>query len=166
MALLEAGRLRADPYRHLADDAPLPATAPVLVSLERLLRDSAALRAHDAPLGVLLPPDADPQVLRPMLDRLALVALQLRKSRDGRAFTQARRLRETLGFTGELRMVGHVLPDHYAFLLRLGVSTVEVSEGTDVAVWEASKRVIPIAYQAAVSSEAPLSLLRRRLTPA
>jgi uncharacterized protein (DUF934 family) len=159
MALLENGTLRADPFLRVPDEDALPDGTPALLSLARLLRE--ALRGR-APTGVELPPDADPAALAPLLGGLALVVLRLPKHRDGRAFSQARALREKLGFRGEIRATGHVLPDQYPLLLRCGVTTVEVPEDADTAVWEAARRVIPIAYQAAAGAEAPLSLLRRR----
>jgi len=164
MPLLEDGRLVADRWVAVADDADLPAAWPVLVGLDRLSRDAALLEARTAPLGVALPNDVDPERIANWLPRLSLIALKLPKSRDGRAFTQARKLRERLGFTGEIRASGHVLPDLYLFLLRCGVTTVEVPEGTDPAVWDAARRVIPTAYQPGVAGDAPLGLLRRRLT--
>ena len=48
-------------------------------------------------------------------------------------------------------------------LLRCGFSTVEVPEGTDPAVWDAARKVVDIGYQPALTPDAPLSLLRRRL---
>ncbi|MGG5821116.1 DUF934 domain-containing protein [Falsiroseomonas sp. HW251] len=166
MPLLEAGALRPDEFRSVADDEALP-DGPSLVSLERLLRDAPALAARNAPLGVVLPSDADPAVLEPLLDRLSLVALRFPKARDGRAFTQARALRERHGFAGEIRATGHVLPDQYAFLLRCGVTTVEVPDGTDAAVWARALQFIPIAYQAAVAGDGDaLGPLRRRVAVA
>ena len=164
MPLLEAGALRPDPWIAVADDQVLPDGAPVLVSLDRLIREAPGLAGRNAPLGVVLPNDADPASLAPLLDRLSLVALRFPKHRDGRAFTQARALRERHGFAGEIRATGHVLPDQYAFLLRCGVTTVEVPEGTDAATWERSAHVVPVAYQAAVAGDAgALGLLRRHV---
>lgn len=163
MPLLENGRLVPDAWVAVADDAPLPEAVPALLGLDRLLREEAALIGRNAPVGVVLPPEADPARIAPLLGRLSLVALLLPKHKDGRAFTQARRLRERHGYTGEIRATGHVLPDQYLFLLRCGVTTVEVPEGTDPAVWDAARRVIPIAYQPAVAGDEPLGLLHRRL---
>ncbi|WP_270938658.1 DUF934 domain-containing protein [Falsiroseomonas oryzae] len=164
MPLLEAGALRPDPFVAVADDASLPAPAPVLVSLARLLREAAPLRARNAALGVVLPNDVDPAVLAPLLDRLALVALCFPKHRDGRAFTQARSLRERHGFAGGIRATGHVLPDQYAFLLRCGVTAIELPEGADAAAWDRARQAIPLAYQPAVAGDAaPLGLLRRHV---
>ena len=162
MLLLEDGRLRPDDWTSVEDDAPLP-DGPAIVSLARLRAEAATLAGRNAPLGVALTPDAQPEEIAPFLDRLALVALRLPKAKDGRAFTQARSLREHHGFRGEIRATGHVLPDHHAMLLRCGVSSIEVAEGTDAATWARSRDVVRIGYQAAQSADRPLSLLRRKL---
>lgn len=165
MPLLEHGRPVADPWTAVADDAPLPEGAPALVTLARLLADAPALVARNAPLGVVLPNDADPAAIAQVLDRLSLVALRLPKHKDGRAFTQARSLREHHGFAGEIRATGHILPDQHAALLRCGVSTVQVPEGADLGAWQRALRAHLVAYQPAVAGDGgPLGLLRRHVT--
>ncbi len=158
MPLLEDGRLVPDAWISAADDAPLPEGA-VIVPLERLA-EAATL---DAPLGVSIGNDVRVEALAPWLPRLALVQVVLPKSKDGRAFSQVRALREYHGFRGEIRVAGHVIPDHYAMLLRCGASTVVVPEGSDPAVWQACRHVVGIAYQHAQSAETPLALLRRKV---
>lgn len=158
MPLLDAGRLVPDAYLRIADDAALP-DAPAIVSLARLPQ----VEAHRTPLGVALPPEVPAATLAPFLPRLALVVLTLPKFRDGRAFSQARALRERYGFTGEIRAGGHVIPDQYLALLRCGVSTVELPDGADPAPWEAARHILGIAYQPSLIPDAPLSLLRRKL---
>ncbi len=162
MPLLEHGRPVPDPWIVVADDAPLPEGSPALVTFARLLAEVPALAGRNARLGMALPNDADPAVLAPLLDCLSLVALRFPKPRDGRAFSQARALRERHGFAGEIRATGHVLPDQHAFLLRCGVTSVEIPDGADPADWERALHVIPLAYQPAVAGDAaPLGLLRR-----
>ena len=162
MPLLENGRIAEDPWQVVADDAPLP-DAPAIISLERLQREAAALAGRNAPLGVAIGNEVNPDALAPFLPRLALVQVQLPKPRDGRAFTQVRALREYHGFGGEIRVVGHVIADHYAMLLRCGASSVVVPEGASPAVWEASRKVVGIAYQHAQGASQPLALLRRKV---
>jgi len=158
MALLEHGRLLPDRYARIADDAPV--TGAAIIGLARLKAEPALLGGE---IGVELPNDADPADLAPFLDRLALVVLHWPKHRDGRAFTQARALRE-VGFGGAIRATGHLLPDQYAFLLRCGVTSVELPETADPSAWQAALRTIPLAYQPAVIGDAePLGLLRRHL---
>ncbi|WP_043341591.1 DUF934 domain-containing protein [Belnapia moabensis] len=162
MPLLEDGRLRPDDWTHVEDEAPLP-EGPAIVSLARLRAEAASLAGRNAPLGVALPPETQPEEIAPFLDRLALIAVKMPKSKDGRAFTQIRALREHHGFAGEIRAAGHILPDQYAMLLRCGVTTVEVPEGTKPETWARSRDTIRIAYQAAQGADRPLSLLRRKL---
>lgn len=152
MALLEHS---ADGYALVADDAPLP-DAPAIVSAARL--PEAAGR--NTPLGVALAPDESADLVASYLPHLALVQVTLPGSKDGRAFTQIRSLREYHHFRGEIRVAGHVIPDHYAKLLRCGASTVLVPDGTDHAAWERARGVVDIAYQGA---GAPLGGLRRRV---
>ena len=66
--------------------------------------------------GVLWPNDRDVAELAPYLDRLALVALAFPNFKDGRAYSQARILRERHRFRGELRATGQVLRDQFLFL--------------------------------------------------
>lgn len=61
-------------------------------------------------------------------DRLAaarLVVLNFPKFTDGRAYSQARLLRERLGYKGGLRATGAVLRDQLPFLLRCGFDSFE-----------------------------------------
>jgi uncharacterized protein (DUF934 family) len=160
MPLLENGRLVADEWVRVANDAPLP-EAPAILSLARLR--SEELSGRNAPVGLALDPATQPEEIADLLPRLSLVTVTLPKSKDGRAFTQARALREHFGFRGEIRATGHVLPDQYRMLQRCGVSTVELPEGADAAQWERSRDLVDIAYQPALEEGSALGLRRRRL---
>jgi uncharacterized protein (DUF934 family) len=54
------------------------------------------------------------------LSGVAVVELQFPKFTDGRAFSQARLLRQRLGFAGEIRATGDVLIDQLQMLQRCG----------------------------------------------
>jgi len=61
-------------------------------------------------------------------DKLAgikLVVLHFPKFTDGRAYSQARMLRERLGYSGGLRATGAVFLDQLPFLLRCGFDSFE-----------------------------------------
>lgn len=158
--LLDAGRPIPDRFVTVADAAAVP-DAPALIPLARLLREADALAGRNAELGVLVPSATSAVALAPWLDRLSLIAIEFPKFRDGRGFTIARTLRERFGFAGEIRAVGHVLPDQYGHALRCGVSTVELRDDADLAAWQAALTAFRVAYQADVSGSAPLSGLRR-----
>ena len=166
MPLLEAGKPIADEYVRVEDEAPLPEAAPVIIGFARLERDAAALAGRNAKLGVIVPQGLDPEKLAPYLDRLALVVVQFPKFRDGRGFTTTRILRERYGYMGEIRAVGHILPDQYQLLRRIGVTSVEVPEGADPKRWQEAMSLYHIAYQASRGEDTPLAQLRRRLAVA
>ena len=156
MLLLEADTIAADPWSGIADDAPLPA-GPALVSLARL----PGLAAHPAGLGVEVAGATQAADLAPLLDRVSLVAIRFAIFRDGRGFTLARLLRERHGFAGEIRAIGHVLPDQHAFLRSCGFSTVALAEGTDIAPWVAALSHFQAAYQPSLTTGARLGGMRR-----
>ena len=162
MALLEAaGRAVENIWTNVDDDAPLP-EGPALISFARLERDKDALSGRDAPLGVSVSSKTKAEDLAPYLDRVSLVAIQFPVSKDGRGFTIARTLRERFGYKGELRAIGHILPDQYVHLLRVGMTNVEIPDGTE-ARWREALGFYDVAYQPAITDDHPLSLLRRRL---
>lgn len=157
MPLLEAGHPVADRFVSVADDAPLP-DAPALIPLARIASVDAG---RNAELGVQVHSTTAPEDIAPYLDRVTLVAIEFPKFRDGRGFTIARTLRERYGYTGEIRAVGHFLPDQYSQLLRCGFTSALVPEGADLAPWQAALRVVKLAYQADVSGSSVVSGLRR-----
>jgi uncharacterized protein (DUF934 family) len=162
MPLLETGRIVNDPWQKLTDDAALP-SGPCILSLGRLQQDVAVRTAPHPRLGVALPIDQSAEVLAPYLDRLSLVAVSFPTFRDGRGFTQARSLREHLAFAGEIRATGNILPDQFAFLLRCGITTVEMQDGADIAAWQKAADRFSLAYQPSVIEEPLLSGLRRMM---
>jgi phosphoadenosine phosphosulfate reductase len=84
------------------------------------------------------------------------IAIAFPSFTDGRGFSLARLLRERHGFKGELRAVGHLIPDHGQFLLRSGFDTAEITDPEAVSVWKASLERIRHNYQPAVRNELPL----------
>ncbi|MCG6204915.1 DUF934 domain-containing protein [Rhodopseudomonas sp. HC1] len=131
MPLVKNGQIVADEFVTVADDAELPADGAVLMSAARFLADAETLSKVNRPLGVAWPNNRDVAELEPWLDRLALITLVYPNFRDGRAHSQARRLREIYGYRGELRATGQVLRDQFTFLLRNGFDAFDVKKDAD-----------------------------------
>lgn len=162
MPLLENGQIIQDTWQIAVEGETLP-TGNVLVPLARLSEGLG--RNTDAQLGVVLTSADEVETLRDALPRLDVIALTFPVFRDGRPFTQARALREHLHFKGEIRAGGHVLPDQYEFLLRCGVTAIDLPEGADPAVWQRAHEAFTVAYQPSILNEqAEGFALRRRLT--
>jgi uncharacterized protein (DUF934 family) len=160
MPLIRDGRVIDDPYLRVTGDAPIPEGAAVLAPADRLLADFDALAARAGALGVIWPNSRNVAELAPYLDRLALVALVFPNFRDGRAYSQARILRERLGFAGELRATGEVLRDQFLFLQRAGFDAFEVAKPRDAQAFTDSIKRYSVFYQPATDRRAPA--LRQR----
>ncbi len=96
-----------------------------------------------------------------LFDTLGLAFLWLG---HGRAFSQARLIRERFGFDGEIRARGPVIADQYIYLLRCGVDAVEVPEDTVVETWLRNARRFSAVYQPAADDRVP-AYRRRHLAP-
>ena len=160
MSVLKNGLVVADPWQALADDAPAPVDGAVLVGLARWRRDRETLRASALRLGVRLAAAESPAAIAGDLGRLELVAIEFPAFTDGRGFSHARRLRERHGFRGELRAVGRLLCDQYAFLRRCGFDAVELTDAA-AAAWIAAARRISVVYQPA--ADGVQAVVRRRM---
>ena len=55
------------------------------------------------------------------------------------------------------------LPDQYAFLLRCGITTVEMQDGADPAAWQKAADRFSFGYRPSVLKEPVLSGLRRTI---
>ncbi|HYF41000.1 MAG TPA: DUF934 domain-containing protein [Ramlibacter sp.] len=75
--------------------------------------------------------DADP--LAAELEGVDRIELHFPKFTDGRAFTQARLLRQRRGFQGDIRATGDVLVDQLVQMWRVGFSSAVLKEGKDPA---------------------------------
>jgi uncharacterized protein (DUF934 family) len=80
--------------------------------------------ALEAPALTLANTD-DVAQLGARLDGVKLIVLSFPKFTDGRAYSQARLLRERLGYRGELRATGAVFLDQLPFMLRCGFDSFE-----------------------------------------
>jgi len=161
MPLVKRGRVVEDPYLRVVDDAPIRDGAAVIVPAARFLADTAELTRRGAPTGLIWPNDRKVAELAPWLDRLALIALTFPNFRDGRAYTQARQLRERYGFRGELRATGEVLRDQFLFLVRAGFDSLEVKKAADAAAYAEAVGRYSVFYHPSANGFAPAQ--RRRL---
>jgi len=163
MPLVKQGHVVDDRYVRVLDDAPIPEGVPVIVTAERFLADAAELAARDAPVGVVWPNNRKVAELEPWLHQLALIALVFPKFRDGRAYSQARLLRERYGFQGELRATGEILRDQFLFLIRAGFDSLEVTKAADADAFADAVSTFSVFYQP--STDGRLAVRRRRLRP-
>ena len=161
MPLVKGGQIADDIFVHVADGAELPADGAILVTAARFLEGPEALLAREGKLGVIWPNNRDVDDLAPHLDRLAAVALVFPNFRDGRAYSQARLLRERFSYRGELRATGQVLRDQFVFMLRAGFDAFEVKKVADAEAFALTARRYSVFYQP--TGDGRVTALHRRM---
>ena len=163
MPLIKDGAEIEDAWSFVEGDADVPATGCVTVSLARLVKDTDALLARNTQVGVRLEPADDPHDLEPFLDRLGLIEVSFPKYTDGRGYSQAQLLRRRLGYTGELRAIGHVLTDQILYMNRSGFDAYSTSRANLSSVKKALQEYAAF-YQPAADGTS--SVFARRHTKA
>jgi uncharacterized protein (DUF934 family) len=165
MALLErkgdGAVILEDRFERVADDAALPESGAVLVSLGRFAAEKDTLLSRDAELGVWLQSSESPVAIAKDLDRIALVALDFPIFSDGRAYSSARILRERYGYKGELRAIGDVLCEQLTFMLRSGFETFEMQSATALDEFNSVVTEVRVVYQPTADGRA--TAIDRRL---
>ena len=162
MPLVKGGKIIDDAFAHVADDGELPQQAAILVTAKRFLADPDGLLGRPGvKLGVIWPNNQDVDALVPYLDRLAAVALVFPSFRDGRAYSQARLLRERYAYRGELRATGQVLRDQFVFMLRAGFDAFEVKKPADAEAFAQTVQRYSVFYQP--TGDGRITALHRRM---
>ncbi len=83
-------------------------------------------------LGVELEVTVAIEEIREWLPRIELVILNFDSFADGRAFSQARILRERYHYAGDIRAQGEVLRDQLSFMQRCGINQFNLGDSEDV----------------------------------
>jgi uncharacterized protein (DUF934 family) len=154
MPIVKDGQFNANAWTRVEGDGAAPEGAQESVKsiypLTRFLAEAETLAGSNLALGVDAPNTMDLAALAPFLDRLELITVAFPSFADGRGFTVAQRLRR-MGFAGELRAVGHVIPDQYAYALACGFDAVEISDAQAArqpeAQWREALEAITARYQ-------------------
>jgi len=161
MPLVKNGKITGDEFVQVADDAEIPGDGAILVSAARLLEDPEGLLRRLGRTGVIWPNNRDVDDLVPRLGRLAVVALVFPTFRDGRAYSQARLLRERYFYRGELRATGQVLRDQFMFMLRAGFDSFEVKKPGDAEAFANTVKRYSVFYQP--TGDGRITALHRRM---
>lgn len=161
MPLVKQGRVTTDPFVHVVDGAELPDEGAILIPAARFLEDPEGVLKRAGKVGVIWPNNRDLDDLVPYLDRVAAVALVFPSFRDGRAYSQARLLRERHGYDGEMRATGQVLRDQFVFMSRAGFDAFEVKKAADADAFAETVKRYSVFYQP--TGDGRVTALNRRM---
>lgn len=120
-----------------------------------------ALAANGTSFVLRIPHTVDvAEIDQSLLNQASAIALEFPAFTDGRAYSQARMLRER-GYAGEIRATGDVLPDQLLAMRRCGFSTFELAEGQRIETAQRSLEAFRVAAQPAFDN----SSLREKRQP-
>lgn len=103
----------------------------VLVNSDDLLRYPRYFERASFELGLNLGADEAVQDVAGWLPLMSMVRLNFESFADGRAFSQARLLRQRFAFGGDIRAHGQVLRDQLLFMCRCGINQFSLAPGED-----------------------------------
>ena len=119
--------------------------------------------AHAGATALVISNDAALEDVAADFSGFSVIVLEFPAFKDGRAYSQARLLRERYGFAGEIRARGEILQDQLFFMVRCGVNAFEYS-GENAKSANDALNEFSFVYQSAADGAAPL--WRRRLARA
>jgi len=121
MQLIKDQQIIDNTWQYIADDDELRA-GDISVSFARWQCDKQQLLAHEGKLGVRMSSTDSAHELAEDLEKLQLIELDFPDFADGRLFSQAWLLRGRYHYQGEIRAIGHYIPDQVFYLARVGVN--------------------------------------------
>ena len=136
MPLWKSGAFVEDNWQVIADDAPVPADVPVVLSLKRWREERTAPSTRNAPIGLQIDPGTNWDDVVADLPRFPLIVVTIPKYADGRAFSIARLLRERDGYKGEIRASGVYIIDQVPFMMRVGIDAFETADPALIKAFE------------------------------
>ncbi|MEM1199394.1 MAG: DUF934 domain-containing protein [Pseudomonadota bacterium] len=135
------GTISEDQWTALGDDDDVPPQGDVIISHARLPLDVPGR------LGIRFANDLDVSNLELDLSQVSLIVLTFPSFADGRAYSQARALRNTLSYDGELRASGHLLPDQLAFMVEVGFDSFDLqTDRFAVERWTEALEEVTLTY--------------------
>lgn len=108
---------------------------------------------------LFIPNTEDVDAIAEIVSRFDAVILEFPTFQDGRAYSQARVLRERLAFKGEIRARGAVLCDQALFMVRCGFDALEIGSG-DAEGFKRALGAYTVFYQPAADEAVPARSLR------
>ena len=158
--LLRNGRIVNDDWRYAAE-AEDSAHASLILTFAQWQGDPGRWLARGRPLGVVLLPAHNVELLAPDIARFELIGAEFSGPSEGRGYSQARILREQYKFGGELRATGYVRRDQVFFMARCGFDSFELSDA-DIEDAQAALSTFSRAYQPSNDVGLPLKPQPRR----
>ncbi len=122
-------------------------TKNLIIPFEQWKQDRESLLAADGQKGVFISNDDDVLELANDIAVLDLICIEFPAAGDGRGYSQAKLLRDRLGFTKEIRAIGEVLTDQLFLMRRSGINAFELQAGQDLDASLERLQPFSVSYQ-------------------
>ena len=98
--------------------------------------------------AILITPDDTATDLKPFIKSLDLIVISFPQFTDGRGYSHAHIIRNSLQWQGELRAMGNILPDQYPYMLQCGFSSFEIDGARHTAaLYKQAQTNVTLKYQ-------------------
>lgn len=151
MQIIKDQQIINDALTYIADDEALPAQGDISVSLQRWKEDQDSLLSRPSKVGVRLTASDEVSELAQSLNKLKIVELDFAVYTDGRAFSQARLLRQRYHYQGEIRAVGNFMVDQVHYLWRVGVNAFQLNKAEQLPLALELLKDFSVTYQASTN---------------
>ena len=155
MQILKNRQLVQDSWTTLSTDDNV-VDGDVIVPFTRWVNEKSQLEARKGKLGVIISSDTDIDEVIENLSSFDLIALHFPKYTDGTCFSYAFLLRERHHFQGELRAIGDVFRDQFAYLERCGIDAIQLDDEDALVVGRASFDDLSVVYQSSADKAEPV----------
>ena len=118
----------------------------LIVTLSQWLDNKKTL-SKKKNIGIQLNSDESLSLIKEEISFFKIIQFNFLTFKDGRPFSEAKKLRVEFQYTGEVRASGHILPDQYIFLLRCGFNSVEIESKKKKFLLECLKMDMGLYYQ-------------------
>lgn len=160
-ALILNREIVANDLTILDDEAAVPASGKAVVSLARWQQQNSELRASKAEIGVRLPNTVDVATIWDDLKDRQLIVVDFPGFGDGRAYSQARLLRDRYDFKGDIVAIGGaVVRDQMLGMSRSGINGFLLRADQDPKVCLTAFNDFKTAYQKA--SDRDMTIVREQ----
>ncbi|MDI3326291.1 DUF934 domain-containing protein [Pontibacterium granulatum] len=153
--ILKNGSVQLDNWLMVAEEAAEPNSltqGQLILPIEQWLKLQPDFEGLEHTPGFWLDAGQVTDEMEVVINAAPVVAIRFTSFTDGTGFSDASLVRETFGFTGELRATGALLPDQVPYLLRCGFDAIVLSEQKDL---EQALQLLSLSaesYQGSVTS--------------
>lgn len=159
--IIDTQTLLADPWQHFTPETPIQAGGHYLLSFEDWALHAETLKIRQikqqgGQVGLAISNQFNVEDLVELLDELELICLEFPAFADGRAYSQARLLRERYGYQKDLRATGDVLLDQLFLMKRCGFSSFALRDDQNPERCLQAFATFSNSYQPATDQQLPL----------